>query len=124
MDERVLHLEDGSTVTAKVNFGTIYYMEQINLFPLLRRANKLKKKGKQPTSRDAVQLAAKMIYVLLRSNGRNVDLDEALVLTPIDIDEGSEFYAVFEDFNRKLENFQKKQQARQAMKMQARKMSA
>lgn len=124
MDERVLHLEDGTTVTAKVNFGTIYYMEQIGLFPLLKRANELKKKGKQPTSRDAVQLAAKMIYVLLRSNGRNVDLDEALVLTPIDIDEGSEFYAVFEDFNRKLEDFQKKQQARQAMKMQARKMSA
>lgn len=51
MDERVLHLEDGSTVSAKVNFGTIYYMEQIGLFPLLKRADKLKKKE---SSRPAV----------------------------------------------------------------------
>ena len=60
-----------------------------------------------------VEIAAKMIYVILRSNGLNVDFRDALVLTPIDVGEGSEFSLVFEDFQKKLEDYQKKEKARQ-----------
>lgn len=116
MNERVLHLEDGTTIEAKVNFGTLYYMDQIRLFPLMKKIDALKKANKEVSDHDSIQLAAKMIYVLLRSNGRNCDLDEALVLTPLDIDEGSEFEAVFRDFSEKIEKLEKKRVARESQR--------
>lgn len=116
MDERVLHLEDGTTIEAKVNFGTLYYMDQIRLFPLMKKADALKKAGKELSDHDSIQLAAKMIYVLLRSNGRNCDQDEALVLVPLDVGPGSEFEAVFQDFSEKIEKMEKKRTAREAQR--------
>ena len=111
MDERILHLTDGSTVSAKVNFGTIYYMQKVGFNRLAA------KKQDQMTQNEKFDMAAKMIYVLLRSNGRNVTFDEAMVLAPLDVTEGSEFDAVFEEFKTKLENYTKKVEARQATKM-------
>lgn len=110
MDEHVLHLTDGSTIEAKVNFATLYYLEKSGL---------QKYAGKQPESfsdEEKVELAAKMIYILLRSNGRNVSEEEAMLLAPVDVAEGSEFAEVFEDFRKKLEDYSKKVAARQALR--------
>lgn len=105
MDERVLHLEDGTTVSAKVNFATLYYIKKEGLDVLSEKED--------PSDEDSLELAARMLYVLLRSNGRDVSFQEALVLCPIDTDE---VQAVFEDFKERLEAFKKKQDSKRAMR--------
>jgi hypothetical protein len=137
---KVMHLEDGSTICAKVNMATLYYMAErekdayghelagTDLMSIMAISDKADKNEKatengeplpfpdvEPVSDQfKIRMAAKLVYVLLRSNGRRVDFEEALVLMPIDIYEGSEFMEVFEDFKNKLEDFQKKAKARQA----------
>lgn len=136
MEERIMHLEDGTVIAAKVNFATLYYMKEesyddkgrrqkgTDLLSLLNKAKKYRKEIKDENGDTKVDLdkmpyglqveiAAKMIYVILRSNGLNVDFRDALVLTPIDVGDGSEFSLVFEDFQKKLEDYQKKEKARQ-----------
>lgn len=136
MDERIMHLEDGTTIAAKVNFATLYYMKEescddkgkrqkgTDLLSLLKKSEKYRTEVVDEEGNKTfeirnmpyglqVEIAAKMIYVILRSNGLNVDFRDALVLTPIDVGEGSEFSHVFEDFQKKLEEYQKKEKARQ-----------
>lgn len=136
MEERIMHLEDGTAIVAKVNFATLYYMKEesyddkgrrqkgTDLLSLLKKSEKYKsetidEEGNKRIELNGipyslqVEIAAKMIYVILRSNGLNVDFRDALVLTPIDVGEGSEFSLVFEDFQKKLEDYQKKEKARQ-----------
>ena len=106
MDEHILHLTDGSTISAKVNFATLYYMEKYHVADLIKNAN-----NEAGDDDDAMEATARMLHVLLLSNGRNCSFNEALVLCPIDIDEVSD---VFEDFRVRLEEFKKKQEAKQA----------
>lgn len=105
MNEHILHLTDGTTISAKVNFATLYYMEKYHVPDLIKDANE--KAGDD----DAMEATARMLHILLLSNGRNCSFNEALVLCPIDIDEVS---GVFEDFRVRLEEFKKKQEAKQA----------
>lgn len=107
MNEKVLHLEDGSTVSAKVNFATLYYMQQSGV------AKHLKDNPEEMDDDDALMVAAHMLHVLLLSNGRNVTFQEALVLCPLDLDEVRE---VFEDFQNRLEQYEKKREAAAEMK--------
>jgi len=103
MDEHVLHLTDGTTVSARVNFGTLYYMEKFHVDKLAKD---------EMTDDDAMEAAARMLHVLLLSNGRTVSFQEALVLCPIDTDE---VMNVFADFKNRLEDFKKKETAKQQM---------
>ena len=124
----MLHLEDGSTITAKVNFATIYHMYECDRTPrgkkiqgtscmdLMKRVENLEKSKKAVPEELQMQLAAKVVYAILRSNNVRVDFDEALVLTPIDVGEGSEFDALLQEFKEKLDDFKKKQEARQKTK--------
>lgn len=105
MDERVIHLEDGSTVSAKVNFGTIYYIKKFKLDKLLEK--------EELTEDEELEAAAKMIHVILMSNGRTCTFEEALVLTPLD---DEEIQDVMNDFKDKLEELKKKREARAKMK--------
>ena len=111
MDERILHLEDGSTVTAIVNFATLYYMQRTKSLRRLKGKDLNKLSDTQK-----MQVTADLIYVLLRSNGKNVSWDEALILAPADLSEGSEFAEVFDEFQRKMEQYSKKVEAQQNMK--------
>lgn len=70
-------------IEAKMNFGTIYYLDQIGGSKLGRRIDKLEKIGKA-TDSDKMNFAAKLIYAMVRSNGRKVTFDEALQLVPPD----------------------------------------
>ena len=103
MDEKVIHLTDGTTVSAKVNFATLYYLQKEGL------GNLSSKQLEHASVTEKTELSARMIYVLLRSNGRNVTFDEALVLCPMDVSEGSEVAEVFRDFSNKLSDYAEKQ---------------
>ena len=106
MNEKVLHLEDGTTVSAKVNFATLFYLQKSGISELLRGS------PDELSDDDALMVAAKMLHVLLLSNGRQVSFQEALVLCPLDLDEVRE---VFEDFQSRLEKFEKKREATRTM---------
>lgn len=115
MDERVLHLEDGSTVEAKVNFATLYYMQKLGVNDLMEQAeeNKKKTKRREYSADDSMEILAKMLYVIMLSNGRKCTFEDALVLLPLD---DTEFVEVMEDFEKKLGDFKKKQESKLEMK--------
>ena len=106
MDERVIHLEDGSTVSAKVNFATIYYIQKFKLDKLMEK--------KKTTQDDEMELAARILHVVLLSNGRNCTFEEALCLMPLDTDE---IENVMNDFKEKLEKLKKKKESKANMRM-------
>lgn len=110
MDERVLHLEDGTTIEAKVNFATLYYMQKLGVNKLIDKVEKSKKK--EYSADDNMEILAKMLYVILLSNGRKCTFEDALVLLPLD---DAEFVEVMEDFEEKLENLKKKQESKANM---------
>ncbi len=116
MDERVLHLEDGSTVEAKVNFATLYYMQKLGVNDLMEQAeeNKKKTKRREYSADDSMEILAKMLYVIMLSNGRKCTFEDALVLLPLD---DTEFVEVMEDFEKKLGDFKKKQESKMTMKV-------
>ena len=57
-----------------------------------------------------------MIYVILRSNGKKVDEEEALMLVPMDVEDITE---LFNQFGEKLNDFKKKEE----LKAQAKRLA-
>lgn len=105
MDEKTIQLTDGTSLEVKVNFATLYYMNKMRLQKLINKKNM--------SDDDNMEAAANLIYVILRSNGRTVTMDEAMILTPMDIDVLKE---LFDEFGKKVEKYKKKEQAKQDMK--------
>lgn len=105
-----VNLTDGSRLPVNINFGTLYYLQKSGADRMIKKIGKRK-----PTNNESMELAAKLIYVILRSNGKQVTFDEALQLAPMDTDE---IEALWDEFIRKLEEFKKKQDAKQRMKRQ------
>ena len=63
--------------------------------------------NKETLSEDEnMEAAAKLIYIILRSNGLKVDEDEALILTPMDPEVIRE---LFDEFGKKVEKYKKKE---------------
>lgn len=115
IDGKIVHLTDGTELEVKVNFATIYYMQKIGLDKLIKKLDKTDKNGKKAklSGGDSAEVAARMIYVILRSNGRKVeDLDDAMQLVPPDTDE---IELLFEDFNEKMEKYKKKEKTKDSM---------
>ncbi len=108
MDEKSIHLTDGTVLDVKVNFATLYYMTKVKLQDFIDKEDM--------TDEENMEVAARLIYVILRSNGRKVTMDEAMILTPMDIDDIKE---VFDEFGEKVKKLKKKQQAKQDMKKMA-----
>ena len=108
MNEKVLKLTDGSTITAKVNFATIYYMQRSGLDKLLKDKENPEK---ELSDDEKMHVAAQMIYILMRSNGMDITFDDALVLCPADTDSIME---VFAEFKKRLSKFVKKKQRKTA----------
>lgn len=116
MKTHYVNLTDGSRLPVNINFGTLYYLQKSGAEAMLKRIGKRQKAGKGKMSEEeSMEFAAKMIYVILRSNGKQVTFDEALQLTPMDTDE---IEALWDEFIKKLEEFKKKQDAKQRMKSQ------
>lgn len=117
MKEHFVDLTDGTRLEIKVNFGTIYYLQKTKgFYPLMKKARKAQKKAKGPDSQkklmtesESMELAADLIYAIIRSNGRAVSFDEALALTPPDTDAIKD---VFEGFQTEYNKYAKKKQAK------------
>lgn len=110
--EKLIHLSDGTTMEVKVNFATLYYVKNMGIDKLIKRTNRKDKNGNiiPMSERDSMELAAKIIYVILRSNGKKVeDIDEAMILVPMDTDEIKD---LFHEFENRLQDYKKKEQAK------------
>lgn len=97
MDEKIITLTDGTKLEVKVNFMTLYLIQKDGLDKVI---------NKETLSEDEnMEAAAKLIYIILRSNGLKVDEDEALILTPMDPEVIRE---LFDEFGKKVEKYKKK----------------
>lgn len=113
MDERDIRLADGSLLTVKVNFYTLYMINKTNVEKLSQQLDREQKKEKKDESKILdlqMEIAKFLIYVILRSNGKKVDEEEAMMLVPAD---SKEIEKLLNDFKDKMENLKKKE----AMKM-------
>ena len=114
MKEQFIQLMDGTRLEAKINFGTLYYLQECGADALAKKMQYRQKKGKKPSNTDMMQFSAKVVYATLRSNGRMVTFDEALQLMPPDL---SELQVIVDMYQEHIENLKKKQQAKQNMRM-------
>ena len=113
MGGQFVELTDGSRIEVKINFGTLYYLQQIGGYALARHIEKKQKQKKKVSEEAGMEFAAKIIYAVLRSNGKEVTFDEALSLMPPDT---SSISQVIEAYEKELEVRKKKQEAKQKMK--------
>lgn len=113
MTGHFINLTDGSRLEVKINFGTLYYLQQCKADELAKKIERRRKKGKKDLPDDVMEFAAKVIYATLRSNGQKVTFDEALELMPPFLDE---LEMVIDVYNEYIEKLKKKQKAKQNMK--------
>lgn len=77
MDEKIITLTDGTKLEVKVNFMTLYLIQKHGLDKVI---------NKEALSEDEnMEAAAKLIYIILRSNGLKVDEDEHRFLRTLSI---------------------------------------
>ena len=112
MKTDIIHLTDGTTLRVNVNFGTLYYMQKTGLTKKMRKIG-----NRKPNEDESMEISAQIIYALMRSNGRDVTFDEAICLVPADAEEIQD---LFTEFMNKLDEYKKKQDAKQRMKNQSR----
>lgn len=109
MKEYFVDLTNGERLPIKVNFGTIYYLQKTPGF------NKLAKKSDDPksmTDEESMDMAADLIYAILRSNGKTVTFDEALQLVP-PATESIEY--MLKGFQEEYNKYNKKKRAKASM---------
>lgn len=102
MKTEFVELTDGTRLEIKINFGTMYYMQEIGANGLAKKIEAAKKRGKKVPDTDAMKLTAKIIYAILRSNGKMVTFDEAMMLMPIDTDNIERVIQAYEEELQKL----------------------
>ena len=113
MNEQFIELTDGTRLAAKINFGTLYYLNRIGGDKLAKKLDLKEKKKLHISDSERMEFAAKVIYAILRSNGRQVTFDEALMLVPIDEDS---IQALINAYSDELEKIKKKQESKVKMK--------
>lgn len=118
-DGKLVTLTDGTTLEVNINFATIYYMQKSHINRIIDKAKKRDKTKDinklKFTDDESMDMAAKMIYALMRSNGRQVTFDEALMLCPADTEE---IKALFSEFDEKMKKYKKKETARMTVRKQ------
>ena len=113
MKSKLIKLTDGSKLEVKVNFYTLYLVKMNGIDKKLDGRTE-----EDLTEEENVELAGKLIYVILRSNGLKVDEEEAMMLTPMDADSIRE---IFEEFEKRLNEYKKKEQAKKSVAPRAKK---
>lgn len=113
MQGKIIELMDGSRIEAKVNFGTLYYLQKNGATSLMKRVDKKRKKKQKPTEDEMMEISAKIVHALLRSNGREITFDEAISLVPPDIESIKEIMDIYQT---ELEKSKKKQKAKEKMR--------
>lgn len=114
MKEHFIDLTDGTRLQIKLNFGTIYYLQKCKgFYRISKKVEKAAKKGipqeQALTGTESFDMAAMIIYAILRSNGRPVKFDEALSLVPPDTEDLTE---MLDGFQAEWERYSKKKQAK------------
>ena len=109
---KIIRLTDGTTIEAKMNFGTVFYLDQVGGSKLGQKIDRQEKKGKS-SDRDKVNFAAKLIYAMIRSNGRKVTFDEALQLVPPD---PTELLEIVEEYQKEVDKIKKKEESKEQMR--------
>ncbi len=103
---KMITLTNGEKVEVKVNFQTLYLIRKNGLAKLL---DEKQKSGEELNDDENMEAAAKLIHVILRSNGFRVDEEEAMQLTPMDPEE---IRNIFDEFGKRVNEYKKKEQAR------------
>lgn len=123
--DRDIRLSNGELINININFYTLKLLAQSNLSSLERKIDKLKEKleiakseeKKQDINNDinslSYEMIGKIIYIILRSNGKKVDEEEAMILIPGDVDE---IENIFNEFFKKMEEFKKKEESKRQMR--------
>lgn len=97
-----IRLSDGSLIEVKINFLTIKLLNSLKLEKLQKQMQK------SPNNKELeLEAVGKLIYAILRSNGKKVDEEEALMLIPVD---DSTLSQLITEFSEKMEKFKKKQE--------------
>lgn len=106
----------GAEDYVKVNFLTLYMIQKDGLSKLMTGKNG--KIRENLSDEENMEAAAKLIHVILRSNGLKVDEEEAMMLTPMDPEE---IRTLFDEFEKKVEEYKKKEQAKNSYPQKSRK---
>lgn len=118
MKEQFIELTDGSRLAAKINFGTLYYLNQSGADQLAKKIDKKQKRKQKISDRENMEFAAKVVYAILRSNGKEVTFDEAMMLMPPDEEA---IQKIIDVYSEEMERRKKKQKAKAQMKRFAQK---
>ena len=116
MNGKLIKLTDGTKLDVKVNFLTLYMIQKDGLAKLMTGKNG--KIRENISDEENMEAAAKLIHVILRSNGLKVDEEEAMMLTPMDPEE---IRTLFDEFEKKVEEYKKKEQAKNSYPQKSRK---
>ena len=123
--DRDIRLSNGELINININFYTLKLLAQSNLSILERKIDKLKEKLEITKSKEKKQdinneinalsyeMIGKIIYIILRSNGKKVDEEEAMIMIPGDVDE---IENIFNEFFKKMEEFKKKEESKRQMR--------
>lgn len=106
-----IRLTNGELLEINVNFLTLKLIIDNGIDRIEKQAKKAK--DEEEKNRLNMELASKMIYVILRSNGKKVDEEEAMMLVPMDIESIQDLFTEFGD---KLNEFKKKEESKAEMK--------
>ena len=119
MHENDVKLANGELISIKVNFLTLHLIKKNKIDKLTEKTARLEKKYnslEDKTTKEALSLfdkiqdaqfetASKIIYVILRSNGKKLDFEETLALCPFDPEE---IEKVIYDFKNEIMKAKKK----------------
>lgn len=113
MNGHFVNLTDGTRIEVKLNFGTLYHLQKCGASKLAKKIEKKQKNKQDPSEFEKMEFAAKVIYAVLRSNGKKVTFDEALELMPPDPEEMG---TLVEAYQKEVEKIKKKEESKRAMK--------
>ncbi len=120
MHENDIKLANGELISIKVNFLTLHLIKKMKIDKLSDKNNILKEQYDALEDKSSLEaldmqeriednqfnIASKIIYVILRSNGKKLDFEDTLALCPFDPDEIAK---IVTDFSEELEKYKKKE---------------
>lgn len=106
--EKDIRLSDGSLLPIKINMFTLKLIVDLDIEKKFAKLEKLTNQNKD-ISKVQMDVTSDLIYVILRSNGKRVDKEEALMLVPVD---DTTIENILNQFGNRLEAFKKKRESK------------
>ena len=105
MNDKDIRLSNGELLNVNINFLTLKLISDLGIDKLEKKLAKAK--TEEEKTRISLDITGKMIYIILRSNGKRVDEEEAMMLVPMDVED---IQNLFEQFGKKMDDFKKKEE--------------